>query len=80
MSRKDDSENQLVYTYPRTDRMFKTNGNWFFRTREGTLEGPYMDEWEAKTWVDLYVSFIDSGLPLIKNQPLLEPTKLEKTR
>ena len=59
--------------------MFEEGGSWFFRTREGTMEGPYMDEWEAQTWVDLYVSFMASGLPLIEDGFSLKPTKLDKT-
>jgi len=78
MTIRDDSETQLDYTHLRTNRIFEKSGNWFFYTREGTVEGPYMDEWEAKTWVDLYVSFIGSGLPFIDTHLSLKSTKLEK--
>ena len=79
MARKDDSDKQFDYSRLRTDRMFEKGGIWFFRTREGTMEGPYMDEWEAQTWVDLYVSFIGSGLPFIENGLQIEATQLDKT-
>ena len=79
MARKGDSETQLEYSHVRTNRMLEEDGSWFFRTREGTMEGPYMDEWEAQTWVDLYVSFMASDLPFIEDGFSLNPTKLDKT-
>ncbi len=78
MARKGDPETQLDQFHLRTDRMFKKDGYWFFRTREGTVEGPYIDEWEAKTWVDLYVSFIESNLTSLENSGSVKSTKPDK--
>ncbi|HEY6131005.1 MAG TPA: DUF6316 family protein [Halioglobus sp.] len=46
----------------RTDRMFREEGSWFFRTREGGIAGPFRDELEAITQLEVYIRLADSGL------------------
>jgi hypothetical protein len=65
MKRKDDSETQFHF---RTDRKFEESGKWFFHTREGAIEGPFRDELEARTWVDLYISLMCSGLLFVDGE------------
>jgi hypothetical protein len=47
----------------RTRRTFEKNGNWFFKTREGELAGPFRDELEASTRLEVYIRLVNSGLP-----------------
>jgi hypothetical protein len=47
----------------RTRRTFEENGNWFFKTREGELAGPFRDELEASTRLEVYIRLVNSGLP-----------------
>ena len=46
----------------RTRRTFKEGGNWFFKTREGGLAGPFRDELEASTQLEVYIRLLNSGL------------------
>ncbi|MEH6635209.1 MAG: DUF6316 family protein [Halioglobus sp.] len=73
MKRKNDSETQFHF---RTDRIFEESGKWFFHTREGTIEGPFTDELEAETWVELHISLMCSGLLPVDDELSLEPIKL----
>lgn len=41
-------------------RIFVENGLWYFATREGTIEGPYIDEVQAKLALDMYVKLMSS--------------------
>ena len=75
MKRKDDSETQFYFC---ADRMFEENGKWYFNTREGITEGPFMDELEAKTWIELYVSMMCSDLLPIDGELSLESIRLDQ--
>jgi hypothetical protein len=75
MKRKDDSETQFYFC---ADRMFEENGKWYFNTREGITEGPFKDELEAKTWVELFVGMMCSGLLPVDGELSLEPIRLEQ--
>lgn len=46
----------------RTDRMFKTGDGWYFRTREGSTVGPFADELEASTQLEVYIRLANTGL------------------
>lgn len=58
-SRENDSDQQSV---TRTSRTFTKDGDWFFRTREGDLAGPFEDELEASTRLEVYLRIIKTGL------------------
>ena len=46
----------------RTERMFMEGGQWYFHTREGTLEGPFQDQVEALRMLDAYIMTHESGI------------------
>lgn len=43
-------------TYFRSERVSTINGQFFFSTREGTLEGPYFSRVEAERQVPRYIA------------------------
>ena len=59
MKRRDDKNKQQCY---RSTRMFKDDDAWFFKTRGGASVGPFRDELEASTQLEVYIRLIDSGL------------------
>ena len=65
--RKDDLETQARY---RTERTIKHNGKWFFCTREGTIQGPFLDQFEANYQLKIY---IDSRASELAGELSLEP-------
>ncbi len=46
----------------RTSRMFMDKGGWYFRTREGDTVGPFAEELEASTQLEVYIRLVNSGL------------------
>ncbi len=46
----------------RTDRMFKADDSWYFKTREGNTVGPFADELEASTQLEVYIRMANAGL------------------
>ena len=59
--RKDDLEKQARF---RTDRMIEHNGEWFFCTREGTIQGPFADQLSAAYQLKMYIdamTFAETG-------------------
>ena len=42
--------------------MFVDGGQWYFHTREGTIEGPFRDSVEANNRLHSYIRLINSGL------------------
>jgi len=46
----------------RTIRTFEQDGSWFFKTREGELAGPFRDELEASTQLEVYIRLVSAGL------------------
>ncbi|MCE4069996.1 MULTISPECIES: DUF6316 family protein [Pseudomonas] len=51
--RVDDSQ---AATHYRSDRISAVNGQYFFSTREGTLEGPYFTRFDAEREVAQYIT------------------------
>lgn len=43
-------------THYRSDRISSVNGQYFFSTREGTLEGPFFTRFDAEREVAQYIS------------------------
>ena len=60
MRRKDTKKSDQVNI--RTIRTFKEDDNWFFKTREGVLAGPFRDELEASTQLEVYIRLVNSDL------------------
>jgi hypothetical protein len=46
----------------RSNRMYREDGDWFFKTREGDTVGPFQEELEASTQLEIYIRLISSGL------------------
>ncbi len=65
--RKDDLKAQIRV---RSDRMFKHNNKWFFCTREGTIQGPFEDQFEANYELKIY---LDSRASDLAGELSLEP-------
>ena len=57
---RNDSNNKRVRLH--TNRMFKADGSWFFKTREGNTVGPFVDELEASTQLEVYIRLVNAGL------------------
>ena len=51
-----------VLTWYRTDRMVKDQGSWFFHTRENTIEGPFGNEFQAQSQLEVYIKLQTSGI------------------
>jgi hypothetical protein len=43
-------------THYRSDRISSVNGQYFFSTREGTLEGPYFTRFDAEREIAQYIT------------------------
>lgn len=50
------SNDSQATTHYRSDRISAVNGQYFFSTREGTLEGPYFTRFDAEREVMLYIA------------------------
>lgn len=60
----------------RTSRMFRDNGKWFFKTREGDTVGPFQEELEASTQLEVYIRLANAGmLPLNEGERATTPAK-----
>jgi hypothetical protein len=60
MQRKD--FNNKEHMGIRSSRTFKEDDSWFFKTREGELAGPFRDELEASTRLEVYIRLVNTGL------------------
>lgn len=60
MERNNSSYNN--HATKRTQRTFIEDGSWFFRTREGDLAGPFRDELEASTQLEVYIRMVKTGI------------------
>lgn len=54
-------------THYRSERVSSVNGQYFFSTREGTLEGPYFTRVDAERQIDLYVHRQRLGDALVRH-------------
>jgi hypothetical protein len=57
--RKDDQETRARF---RSERVVKDGDEWYFCTREGTIQGPFVDEWEANYQLQKYIDIMMSDL------------------
>jgi hypothetical protein len=72
MKRKDESSTR---THFRSSRMFEENSCWYFNTREGEMLGPFKDELEASTKLEVYIRLADTGLLNDADQFTLAPVR-----
>jgi len=57
---------QDIASYFRSDRVIERDGEWFYYTREGTIEGPFRDRIHLMNRLDMYLKAVSSGL-LVKD-------------
>ena len=72
--RADDLEIQARF---RSDRMINHDNKWYFCTREGTIQGPFVDEIEANHQLKIYIDIRASELTEELSLMQLEPVYLE---
>ncbi|WP_145009672.1 DUF6316 family protein [Pseudomonas oryzihabitans] len=53
-------------THFRSERVSVVNGQFFFTTREGTLEGPFFSREEALNQIDRYVERLQTSSGLLR--------------
>ena len=70
VKRRDDLKLQ---THFRSDRFFGHNGNWFFYTREATIEGPYASEKDAREQCKAYIKRVAPEASQPPGELALEP-------
>jgi hypothetical protein len=56
------NETGAIQNNSRSSRMFRENQQWYFRTREGQSIGPFDDELEASTQLEVYIRLVEVGL------------------
>ncbi|MEH6584255.1 MAG: DUF6316 family protein [Halioglobus sp.] len=62
MSKRRAEDKGLARTWYRSDRMMETAGQWYFLTREGSIEGPFEDYHDAEEALDSYIGAKALGL------------------
>ena len=67
---EDDLETQARFS---SDRMFMHNGEWFFCTREETIQGPFEDQNQAYYQLNIYIDIMASALAGELSLEPLEP-------
>lgn len=55
-------------THYRSERLSAVNGQYFFSTREGTLEGPYFTRVDAEREITHYIRRIQRGSDVIESR------------
>lgn len=55
-------------THYRSERLSAVNGQYFFSTREGTLEGPYFTRVDAEREIVSYIRRIQQGSEVIESR------------
>jgi hypothetical protein len=62
MAKKRKSDPPGARTRYRTNRFVREGKNWFFFTREGTIEGPFDDEFKASEGLQVYLQVLNMNL------------------
>ena len=55
-------------THYRSERVSSVNGQYFFSTREGTLEGPYFTRVDAERDIAFYIRRQRQGADIIESR------------
>jgi hypothetical protein len=74
-SRKTDLKACTKY---RTNRFIRNGGEWFFSTREGTMEGPFGFKHEAEDRLEIYKRVMASGFMPGDSKLALDPLEIEE--
>ena len=59
----------------RSKRFFSVEGEWFFYTREGTMEGPFAELRDAENRLSEYIKVMQSGMLSEDSDLNLSPLK-----
>jgi len=59
----DSRKNESARTWFRSNRVFRSDGHWFFHTREGLAVGPYKSRFEAEIDAAMLVSLLADVAP-----------------
>ncbi|MEZ5570443.1 MAG: DUF6316 family protein [Halioglobus sp.] len=62
----------------RSNRMYMDDSGWYFRTREGHSVGPFRDELEASTQLEVYIRLLEVGLLQAVNAQPMEQIKKKR--
>lgn len=65
--RRDDAGRQTWY---RSDRMINDNGQWYFCTRESTIEGPFETKADAALGLRKYIRLKQLEAGIVEDTPL----------
>ncbi len=57
--------------------MFMDGGEWYFHTREKTIEGPFDDFLDAQATLEMYIGIENGGILPEDSALSLQPIKLE---
>ena len=74
-SRKTDLKDCTKY---RTKRFIRNGGEWFFSTREGTMEGPFGFKHESEDRLEIYKRVMASGFMPGDSKLALDPLEIEE--
>lgn len=55
-------------THYRSERVSAVNGQYFFATREGTLEGPFFTRVDAEREIAFYIRRMQQALDIIESR------------
>jgi hypothetical protein len=72
--KKQRTEDKINKSFFRSDRMIEHGGQWYFSTREGTMQGPFKDRETAQKELVEYIKIMmahDAGeLTIAPKEPL----------
>ena len=63
-------------TWFRSERLFRSNTQWFFHTREGIAVGPYRDKFAAEVDAEMLKSML-KGLELAEARQIIKEFMLD---
>ncbi|MEN0108360.1 MAG: DUF6316 family protein [Pseudomonas sp.] len=66
------TQDAAAATHYRSERVSAVNGQYFFATREGTLEGPYFTRVDAEREIAMYVRRQLQGDDIIESRTFAE--------
>jgi len=66
------TQDAAAATHYRSERVSAVNGQYFFATREGTLEGPYFTRVDAEREIAMYVRRQLQGDEIIESRTFMD--------
>lgn len=65
-------KDETAKTWFRSERLFRSNAQWFFNTREGIAVGPYQDKFAAEVDAEMLKSTLKGVAPKEARQIIKE--------